>query len=111
MPIRKVNALGALPIVVLVGIMLGSTLVVSRFSLGQWQPLNLVGWKLVFASAAFVPLYLARPSISHARDAFFWRRAMVWALFGTVTQISPEIPRKAGGKTREATWEFRAKKR
>ena len=49
----------ALPFIVLLGFFYGSTLVASRFSVGQFEPLTYIGLRVTMASIAHVAIYLA----------------------------------------------------
>jgi hypothetical protein len=44
-------------LVVLLGILFGTTLVVSRFSVGQFAPTTYIGLRLVIASLGFLVAY------------------------------------------------------
>ncbi len=48
----------ALPYIILLGILFGSSLVVSRFSVGQFQPLTYIGLRLGLAGLAHIAVYV-----------------------------------------------------
>lgn len=49
----------ALPYVLLLGLLFGSTLLVSRYSLGQFAPTTYTALRLALSSAAFMALYIS----------------------------------------------------
>ena len=50
----------AIPYVVLLGTLFGVTLVVSRFSVGQFKPTTYIGLRLILASFGFIVVYAFR---------------------------------------------------
>jgi drug/metabolite transporter (DMT)-like permease len=75
----------ALPYILLQGLLAGSTLVVSRFGIGQFHPVTYIGLRMVFAGLGYVMCYL----FDHRRrkwptDPRLWRHA---ALLGIGTAI------------------------
>ncbi|MBE2223089.1 MAG: EamA family transporter, partial [Anaerolineae bacterium] len=51
-------SLQAIPYIVLLGFFFGSTLVVSRFSVGQFEPTTYIGLRLLIAGVAHLLVYL-----------------------------------------------------
>ncbi|MBV7328745.1 EamA family transporter [Chloroflexi bacterium TSY] len=48
----------SIPFILLVGLLFGLSIVVSRFAIDQFAPLPFVGLRLTIASIAFASLYL-----------------------------------------------------
>lgn len=79
----------ALPYITLVGIMFGSTLVVSRFSVGQYQPTTYIGLRLILASLAHLVLYLLfQRRYPWPRDRHLWQYAVILGVFGTAVPMT-----------------------
>ncbi|MGD8737376.1 MAG: EamA family transporter, partial [Anaerolineae bacterium] len=72
-----------LPYILLLGSLFGSSLVVSRFSLGEFDARAFVSLRLILASLAHLLLYLLSRSRSLPRDPSLWFRASVLGVFGT----------------------------
>ena len=77
----------SIPYVLLLGLVFGSTLVVSRFSVGQFFPLTYVGIRLVLASIAYVMFYVTRRR-EIPKDRNLWFHAIILGVFGTAIPIS-----------------------
>jgi drug/metabolite transporter (DMT)-like permease len=82
----------ALPYILLLGFLFGSSLVASRFSVGQFQPVTYIGIRLVLASLCYVATYTFVRRRTWPRSASLWKRAALQGVFGTaipmVTVIS-----------------------
>jgi drug/metabolite transporter (DMT)-like permease len=76
-------SLQALPYIVLLGFLFGSTLVVSRFSVSQYAPLNYVGLRLLLAALAHAAIYAISRKRSWSRDPRLWRHAATLGIIGT----------------------------
>ncbi|MGB7340396.1 MAG: DMT family transporter [Phototrophicaceae bacterium] len=76
----------ALPFVLLTGFLFGSTLIASRFSVGQFHPLNYISFRLLLASSAHVLIYLFSQR-SIPRDRGLWGRAALYGVFGTAVNL------------------------
>jgi drug/metabolite transporter (DMT)-like permease len=78
--------LHALPYVATLGFLFGSTLIASRFSVGQFAPLIYIGLRLALSSSLHLGAYLilGRP---WPRDRSLWGRAMLYGLFGTAVPL------------------------
>ena len=85
----------ALPYVLLLGLLFGSTLLVSRFSLGQFAPTTYSWLRLAISAAAFGTLYLARTWRGRGRGRPFgralWRDGIVLGIFGTAVPTTAYI--------------------
>ncbi|MEM9773369.1 MAG: DMT family transporter [Chloroflexota bacterium] len=78
----------ALPYIVLLGFMYGSTLVASRFSVGQFEPLTYIGLRVTMAAMAHVVIYLASRKREWPTDKWLWIHALVLGIFGTALPMS-----------------------
>lgn len=78
--------LKALPFVILTGFLFGSTLIASRFSVGQFHPLNYISFRLMLASSAHVLIYLFSQR-AFPRDRTLWWRAGIYGVFGTALNL------------------------
>jgi drug/metabolite transporter (DMT)-like permease len=75
-----------LPFVLLQGLIFGSSMVVSRFSLGQFDPRAYVSLRLLIAGLAHASVYGLIRSRPFPRDRSLWMRA------GTLGVMGPAIP-------------------
>ncbi|MCA9912053.1 MAG: DMT family transporter [Anaerolineae bacterium] len=80
-------SLKALPFVILNAFLFGSTLVASRFSVGNFPPLVYLSFRLLIASSAFLLIYLLRPEAHFPLDGSLWRRVGVFGVFGTALNL------------------------
>lgn len=78
--------LKALPFVILTGFLFGSTLIASRFSVGQFHPLNYISFRLLLASSAHLLIYLFSQR-TFPRDRTLWFRAALYGVFGTAVNL------------------------
>jgi drug/metabolite transporter (DMT)-like permease len=78
----------ALPYITLLGFFFGSTLVVSRFSVGQFEALTYVGLRLTLASLCHVAIYAFSRRRSWPRARSLWLHAAVLGVFGTAIPMS-----------------------
>lgn len=78
----------ALPYVTFVAFLFGSTLVASRFAVGQFSPTTYIGLRLFMASLAHVLVYLALSAHKIPRNGRLWGHALVLGLFGTAIPIT-----------------------
>ncbi len=78
----------ALPYVVLLGFLFGSTLVVSRFSVGQFHPLTYVGLRMIIASTACAVVYLVSTRQKWPTDPLLWRHAILLGVLGTAVPMT-----------------------
>ncbi|MFK7800131.1 MAG: DMT family transporter [Anaerolineae bacterium] len=78
----------ALPYIVLLGFMYGSTLVASRFSVGQFEPLTYIGLRVTMAALAHVVIYAASRQRKWPTDKWVWIHALILGVFGTALPMS-----------------------
>jgi drug/metabolite transporter (DMT)-like permease len=79
----------ALFFIVLLGVLFGSTLVASRFSVGQFSALNYVGLRFLFVSLAYIGIYLFRiRGRMLPKDRRLWQHSIVLGIFGTAVPMS-----------------------
>jgi drug/metabolite transporter (DMT)-like permease len=81
----------ALPYILLLGLLFGSTLLVSRFSLGQFAPTTYTWLRLVISTVAFAAVYLASAWRGRGRrlpaGRALWRDAILLGIFGTAVPM------------------------
>ena len=73
----------ALPYILLQGLLFGTSLIASRFSVGQFQPVTYIGIRLVLASLCYVATYTLASHRAWPRSASLWRHAALQGIFGT----------------------------
>lgn len=78
----------ALPHITLLGVLFGSTLVVSRFSVSQFQPLTYIGLRLSLAGVCHVIIYLLSKGRRWPTDRHLWGRAAVMGIFATAIPMT-----------------------
>jgi drug/metabolite transporter (DMT)-like permease len=78
----------ALPYISLLGLLFGSTLVVSRFSVAQFQPLTYIGLRLSLAGACHGLIYLLAKRRRFPRGRYLWRHAAVLGIFATAIPMT-----------------------
>ncbi|MFT5196696.1 MAG: drug/metabolite transporter (DMT)-like permease [Candidatus Promineifilaceae bacterium] len=78
----------ALPYIVLLGFMYGSTLVASRFSVGQFEPLTYIGLRLTMAAMAHLIIYAVARQKQWPTDKWLWIHAIALGIFGTAIPMS-----------------------
>ena len=78
----------ALPYVMLIGFMFGTSLVVSRFSVGQFDPTAYIGLRLTIASVTALAVYRVSAGRSLPRDLTLWARASALGVFGTAVPMT-----------------------
>ncbi len=80
-------ALSALPYIVLLGFFFGSTLVASRFSVGQFEPTTYIGLRLALAGFGHAAIYAV--SRRHwPTDRRLWKHAIVLGVLGTAVPMT-----------------------
>ncbi len=67
----------------LLGLLYGSTLVVSRFSVGQYDPRTYISLRLILATLGYVLFFQLNSTKRWPRDASLWTRAAVLGVIGT----------------------------
>lgn len=79
----------AVPTVVLVGFLFGSTLIASRFGIQQFDPITFSGLRLTLAALLYVFLYLFQIGGNKwPRDWQLWKHAAVLGVFDTAIPIT-----------------------
>ena len=92
----------ALPYVVILGFLFGSTLIASRFSVGQFQPVTYIGLRLTMASLGHAVVYTLARRRRWPTDRRLWRHAAVLGILGTavpMTAIVTSLQYQSGGIT------------
>lgn len=92
----------ALPYVTLLGFFFGSTLVASRFAVGQFAPTTYIGLRLVLASLGHVAIYTLSSQRPWPSDRQVWRHAPVIGIFATaipMTAIVTSLQYQSSGVT------------
>lgn len=78
----------ALPYIILLGFLYGSTLIASRFSVGQYEPTTYIGLRVVIASLAHLFVYWMMTGRRLPRDRGLWIRAGFMGVFGTAVPLT-----------------------
>ena len=78
----------ALPYVVLLGLFFGSSLVASRFSVGQYDPATYIGLRMIIASLMSLTVYRFATGRRLPRDRELWKRAGLLGVFGTAVPMT-----------------------
>lgn len=92
----------AFPYIILLGFLFGSTLVVSRFSIGQFEPTTYISIRLLLASLGHVGIILLSSQRSWPRGRRLWSHAAVLGIFGTaipMTSIVTSLQYQSSGIT------------
>ena len=78
----------ALPYVILLGVLFGSTLVVSRFSVDQYDPLTYIGLRLMIATLCHLAIYAVSKRRRWPKDRQLWRHAATLGILGTAIPMT-----------------------
>lgn len=78
----------ALPHILFLGILYGTTLLAGRFSIGQFEPVTFIGLRLVLASIGFLLVILLSPAYSWPRGKDTWKHSLVLSIFGTALPMT-----------------------
>jgi drug/metabolite transporter (DMT)-like permease len=78
----------ALPYIVLLGFFFGSTLVVSRFSVGQFEPSTYIGLRLLLAGLSHTAVYTFSRRLHWPTDRRLWKHAIVLGVLGTAVPMT-----------------------
>lgn len=73
----------SVPYVVLLGILFGTTLVASRFAVGQFLPITYIGLRLVLAGLCHVAVYTFFRKRRWPTGSVLWRHSAVLGIFAT----------------------------
>lgn len=92
----------ALPYISLLAIFFGTTLVMSRFSVGQYAPLTYIGLRYTIASLCYVLIFAVSSKRKLPRERQVWRHAPVLGIFATalpMTLIVSSLQYQSSGVT------------
>jgi drug/metabolite transporter (DMT)-like permease len=92
----------ALPYITLLGFFFGTSLITSRFSVGQFEPVTFIGLRLVLAGMGHAAIYALARSRHWPRDPRLWRHAAVLGIFGSavpMTAVVTALQYQSGGIT------------
>ncbi len=92
----------ALPSISILAIFFGTTLIASRFSVGQFTPLTYIGLRFLIASLCYVAIYTLSPKRHFPKDRNVWRHAPVLGVFSTaipMTLIVSSLQYQSSGVT------------
>ena len=79
----------ALPSILLVGFLFGSTIIASRFGVGQFHPITYLGLRAVLASLGYGAVYVvSRRRRAWPTDPHLWRHATLLGLLGTAVPMA-----------------------
>ena len=79
--------IAALPYVALLAFFFGSSMVVSRFSLGQFDPTTYIGIRMIISSGMALLVYAIVTGRRLPRDPEVWKRAGLLGVFGTAVPM------------------------
>jgi drug/metabolite transporter (DMT)-like permease len=79
--------LQALPYVLLQGFLFGSTLIASRFSVGQFRPTTYIGMRMVLASLCHLAVYMLARRQKWPNSSHLWRHAALLGIVGTAVPM------------------------
>jgi len=92
----------ALPYIILLGFFYGSTLIASRFSVGQYEPTTYIGLRMFIASIAHMLVYWLVSGRKFPTDIELWKRAGFMGAIGTaipMTAIVSSLQFQSSGVT------------
>lgn len=79
----------AVPYVVVLGFLFGSTLIASRFSVGQFHPTTYIGLRMALASLGHIALLTLAPrQFKWSTDLSLWRHAALLGVIGTAVPMT-----------------------
>lgn len=78
----------ALPYVTLLGFMFGSSMVFSRFGVGQFEPTTYIGIRMIVSSLMALAIYRLSTRRRLPRDRELWKRAGLLGVFGTAVPMT-----------------------
>jgi drug/metabolite transporter (DMT)-like permease len=81
----------AVPYVLFIGLLFGSSLVVSRFSVGQFDPRAYTSLRLAIAASLHLAAYLFIGSRAWPRSFYLWKHAAVLGVIGTAIPMTSVI--------------------
>ena len=77
----------ALPYISLLAGFWGTTLVVSRFSVGQFAPLTYVALRILIAALCYIPIYAISRKRRLPRGRELWRQGIILGIFSTAVPM------------------------
>jgi drug/metabolite transporter (DMT)-like permease len=78
-----------MPYVLILGVMFGTTLVASRFSVGQFSATTYIGLRLTLSAIGFGAIYLLRiGKRAWPKDRQLWKHSIVLGIFGTAIPMT-----------------------
>ena len=80
-------SIAAFPYIIVLGLFFGSTLIASRFAVGQFEPTNYVAIRLALATLAHMTIYLFSKR-KWPLDRRIWKHAAILGLLGTAIPMS-----------------------
>jgi drug/metabolite transporter (DMT)-like permease len=80
--------LKSLPYILLQGFLFGSTLIASRFGVGQFQPTTYIGIRMILASLCHLAVYSLSPRRKWPRAPHLWRHAALLGIMGTALPMT-----------------------
>ena len=78
----------ALPYVTLLGFFFGSSMVGSRFGVGQFEPITYIGVRMIISSLMALSVYRIASGRRFPRDRELWKRAGLLGIFGTAVPMT-----------------------
>jgi drug/metabolite transporter (DMT)-like permease len=78
----------ALPYITILGFFWGSTLIASRFSVGQFHPTTYIGLRLSLAGLGHVAVYTLSRQRHWPKDKQVWRHAILLGVMGTAVPMT-----------------------
>lgn len=81
----------SLPDVILLGCFFGSSLVVSRFTVGQLEPTTYIGLRMTLASLMSLLVYAMATGRRVPKDLSLWLRAGLLGIFGTALPMTAVV--------------------
>lgn len=81
----------ALPYISLLGLFFGSSLIASRFGVGQFQPSTYLGLRLIVASLCHAAIYGLSVRRRWPTDHRLWRHAAILGMFGTAIPMTAVV--------------------
>lgn len=81
-------SIDALPYISVLGFLFGSTLIASRFSVGQFHPTTYIGLRLAMAGLSHAAIYTLARQRRWPVDLRVWRHAAVLGIVGTAVPMT-----------------------
>lgn len=78
----------ALPLIILLGILFGTNLVISRFGLGQFHPITFNSLRLILASICYIVLFSFSGRWTWPRQRSLWQKAGLWGAVALASSMS-----------------------